>query len=208
MTTQKKPPQSNKSAPTNDELLAQFDDLGVEDVPPSTTSKASKPSIAKQPLPASSTTSQPQDQPTPEQDPLAELNNLVAQRPISRPTTPGIARTGDSGGTGQRKSGESTTTTATTTGEKVFTPATTGEESPEPAEIQAGGSGGGSDGGGGWWGGSGGWGGLLATATKAVGQAQAAVKKELEKNEEAQRWTEQIKGRIGGNVGALKGLGK
>jgi Family of unknown function (DUF5427) len=36
-----------------------------------------------------------------------------------------------------------------------------------------------------------------------VSQAQAAVK-EIQKNEEAQRWAEQVKG----NVGVLRGFGK
>jgi hypothetical protein len=55
--------------------------------------------------------------------------------------------------------------------------------------------------GGGWWGG------ILATATAtataAVKTAEAAVK-EIQQNEEAKRWAEQVKG----NMGALKGLGK
>ena len=51
--------------------------------------------------------------------------------------------------------------------------------------------------GGGWWGG------IFATATAAVKQAEALAK-EIKQNEEAQRWAEQVKG----NVGALRGLGK
>ena len=47
------------------------------------------------------------------------------------------------------------------------------------------------------------WGGLVATASAAVRQAEAAVK-EIQKNEEAQKWAEQVRG----NVGALRGLGK
>lgn len=50
--------------------------------------------------------------------------------------------------------------------------------------------------GGGWWGG------FSALASAAVTQAQAAVK-EIQKNEEAQKWAEQVKG----NVGTLKGFG-
>ncbi|KAI9664156.1 MAG: hypothetical protein M1829_006023 [Trizodia sp. TS-e1964] len=49
---------------------------------------------------------------------------------------------------------------------------------------------------GGWWGG------IVATASAAVKTAEAAVK-EIQQNEEAKRWAEQVKG----NVGALKGLG-
>ena len=50
--------------------------------------------------------------------------------------------------------------------------------------------------------GSGWWGSLLKTATAAAKQAEAAVK-EIQQNEEAKRWTEQVRG----NVGALRGLG-
>ncbi|KKY29078.1 hypothetical protein UCRPC4_g00267 [Phaeomoniella chlamydospora] len=185
-----------KSAPTNDELLAQFDDLGVEEVPPPPAKgKPNKQSTARS-----------------EQDLLAELNNLAAQRPASRPATPSLKatpattgnqspkrtstatpppRVSDEGRSvaGARKSGESTRSF-----HQAFTPATT-EDSPEPEAKPA------SASGGGWWGGSS-WGGLLATATKAAGQAQAALK-EIQKNEEAHKWTEQIRG----NVGALRGIG-
>ena len=62
-----------------------------------------------------------------------------------------------------------------------------------PAQQMAGG-------GGGWWGG------LLATAastaTAAVKQAEAAYK-EIQQNQEAQRWADQVRG----NVGALRNLG-
>ncbi len=51
--------------------------------------------------------------------------------------------------------------------------------------------------GGGWWGG------IFATATAAVKQAEALAN-EIKQNEEAQRWAEQVKG----NVGALRGLGR
>jgi Family of unknown function (DUF5427) len=50
---------------------------------------------------------------------------------------------------------------------------------------------------GGWWGG------ILAMGTAAVKQAEAAVK-EIQKNEEALKFADQVRG----NVGALKGLGK
>jgi hypothetical protein len=68
---------------------------------------------------------------------------------------------------------------------------------PEPREEpkQTGGS---------WWGG--GWGGLVSTATAAAEtarkQAEAAYQ-EIQKNQEAQRWADQVRG----NVGALRGIG-
>jgi hypothetical protein len=62
----------------------------------------------------------------------------------------------------------------------------------QPADTPSTGGGGGS-----WWGG------IFATASAAVKTAEAAVK-EIQQNEEAKRWAEQVKG----NVGALRGLGK
>ena len=194
----------SKAAPTKEELLAQFEDLGNE-ASKSTKSSTSKPST-KQAAPSQS-----------EQDLLAELGNLATQRPTSRPPTPSLKSTTATGAGSKspeqtssntpvaggrssedrpavaaaaaqpRKSGESTRSF-----HQSFTPATT-EESPEPepkpAPVQPSG--------GGWWGG------LLSTATAAVSQAQAAVK-EIQKNEEAQRWAEQVRG----NVGVLKGFGR
>lgn len=194
----------SKSAPTDEELLAQFEDLGAE----GPASKVSKTSASKAPTKHVAAPAQS------EQDLLAELNNLATQRPISRPSTPSFKATavGNAGnkspkristttptpggrsseerlstGHGARKSGESTRSI-----HQSFTPATT-EESPEPEAKPLTST----SSGGGWWGG------LLSSATAAVNQAQAVVK-EIQKNEEAQRWAEQMKG----NVGALKGFGK
>ncbi|KAI1103651.1 maintenance of telomere capping protein 1 [Jackrogersella minutella] len=55
-------------------------------------------------------------------------------------------------------------------------------------------------GGGGWWGGL--FATASATANAAMKQAEAAYK-EIQQNEEAKKWADQVKG----NVGALKGLG-
>ncbi|ERF75377.1 hypothetical protein EPUS_00170 [Endocarpon pusillum Z07020] len=193
----------SKTAPTDEELLAQFEDLGTEGPAP----KLTKTSTSKASGKHTSATAQS------EQDLLAELGNLATQRPSSRPSTPSLKSTTAAGtgarspkrsaiptptpggrpseersasGAQPRKSGESTRSF-----HQSFTPATT-EESPEPESKPAPAA----SIGGGWWGG------LLSTATAAVSQAQAAVK-EIQKNEEAQRWAEQMKG----NVGALKGLG-
>jgi hypothetical protein len=176
-----------------DDLLAQLDDLSAKAHPrPKTTTSArtSKPTTSSQS----------------EQDLLAELGSL-AQRPASRPSTPSLkpnttraaprsstatpppGRSSEekSNSGGIRKSGDSTRSGT----QAAFTPATTSTESPDevesvPAPAKSGG----------WWGG------ILSTATAAVSQAQAAVK-EIQKNEEAQRWAEQMRG----NVGALRGLG-
>ena len=198
---------SSKKAPTNEELLAQFEDLGAQ--------PASKPPKAT----GSRQSKQPSVSGQKEEDLLAEFENLATQRPASRPGTPSLrSTTAASGnrspkrtstatpppggrsseeksvsgtGSAQRKSGESARSFHQS--QTVFTPATTATEEspePEPAPVPA-------SGGGGWWGG------LISTATAAVSQAQAAVK-DLQKNEDAQKWAEQLKG----NVGALRGLGK
>ena len=193
----------NKAAPTDEELLAQFEGLGDEEAstkkaPKSTGGRGSRSSVT------------PQQQS--EADLLAEFENL-AERPKSRPHTPrqvapaatqqspkrnstatppiASTRTSEEKPTVQaRKSGESTRSF-----HQSFTPAES-EPEPEPekrvpppvAEVQSGG--------GGWWGG------LVGAASAAVKQAEALAK-EIQKNEEAQRWAEQVKG----NVGALRGFG-
>jgi hypothetical protein len=199
---------SSKKAPTDEELLAQFNDLGAQ--------PASKPAktVASRQSKQTSVSGQS------EQDLLAELDNLATQRPASRPGTPSFKSSAIQSGNrspkrsstatpppggrsseeksvsgiggAQRKSGESARSFHQS--QTVFTPATTTtEESPEPEPVPALApalSGG-------WWGG------LLSTATAAVSQAQAAVK-DLQKNEEAQKWAEQVRG----NVGALRGFGE
>ncbi|KAI9816702.1 MAG: hypothetical protein M1832_004990 [Thelocarpon impressellum] len=194
---------SGKKAPavaTDDELLSAIDSIGNDSAP------------AKAPAKSSSASRTPKPSAPNEEDLLAELGSLAAPRPESRPVTPRISQTAASGtppatsartseerahtSNAPRKSGESSRSYHTT-----LTPATSGstaeaEADPEgraawevPAPAHA-------DGGGGWWGG------ILSTASAAVKTAEAAVK-EIQKNEEAQRWAEQVKG----NVGALRGLG-
>lgn len=191
---------TKKTAPTDDELLAQLDDLSTQ-----ATSRPAKPSAR------ATRHGQPTQSSQSEQDLLAELGNL-AQRPASRPATPSLrpnppstagnrspkrtstatpppGRTSEEkSSSGQRKSGDSTRSF-----HQSFTPATTtteesaeNEPQPEPAPAKSGG----------WWGG------LLSTASAAVSQAQAAVK-EIQKNEEAHKWAEQVRG----NVGLLRGFG-
>ncbi len=189
------------SKPTDEELLAQFDELEVKDGGPRKDTK---------PAPSAS------HPPDPDPDLFPEL--AQRQRPTSRPHTPRLGsstttqsskasprRTGvntppsiDGARSSEekappRKSGESTRSFHTS-----FTPATDNEVEIEPgkqvssppqdAHAQSSG--------GGWWGG------IFATASAAVKQAEALAK-EIQHNEEAQRWAEQVKG----NVGALRGLG-
>lgn len=200
-----------KVAPTDEELLAQFDDI-VENN--NNDSKAPKSSNAKAPSSAAGQQ---------EEDLLAELNNLAIERPASRPHTPRPASSTNAPAARSSKRNSTAATPPTSSARssedkvpeqqalprkstessrsfhKSFTPATDAELDPAPekdaapastSETQA------QSSGGGWWGG------IFATASAAVKQAEAAVK-EIQKNEEAQRWAEQVKG----NVGALRGLG-
>lgn len=190
------------AAPTDDDLNALLEGLGDDAKAAQATSKgASRPGA-----PAKAASSKD------EQDLLAELENLGAQQPSSRPHTPrvqqvkrsnatpppGSSRTSEEKAAAptSRKSGDSTRSFHTS-----FTPSATSSEAQEaekkaaaaqqpekPAPA--------AESGGGWWGG------IFATASAAVKTAEAAVK-EIQQNEEAKRWAEQVKG----NVGALKGFG-
>jgi hypothetical protein len=187
-----------KAAPTDDELNKLLEGIGEDDAKPQAPSKGA----AKSTKPAASQS---------EQDLLAELDQLenLGAHTSSRPHTPRIqsvkrpanvtpppasSRTSEEKTSLPRKSGESTRSFHTS-----FTPSATSSDLYEaekktpiaqPAEST-------TSTGGGWWGG------IFATASAAVKTAEAAVK-EIQQNEEAKRWAEQVKG----NVGALRGFGK
>jgi hypothetical protein len=107
---------------------------------------------------------------------------------IATPSSTGSARTSEDRPAAPRKSAESTRSF-----HQSFAPTEEEPAKPAPREEpkQAGGS---------WWGG------LVSTATAAAEtarkQAEAAYQ-EIQKNQEAQRWAEQVRG----NVGALRGIG-
>ncbi|OGM49074.1 hypothetical protein ABOM_002321 [Aspergillus bombycis] len=183
------PPKSAK--PTSDELLAQFDDLGVD-------------SATEQPASKPATTAQTED------DILAELDNLASQRPSSGPGTPRLstneprppvkpaAATPSTGRSSEekpvpRKSTESARVSFAINEDADVQP-------PKTEKLAAKESASSGGGGGGWWGGI--FATATATASAAMKQAEAAVK-EIQQNEEAQKWAQQVKG----NVGALKDFG-
>ena len=195
-------PKNTKVAATEDELNELFE--GVTDETPGKVPV--KGAAAKS---SNTATSQDAD------DLLAELANLGAQQPAERPHTPRIAssvaavakgsptkrttatpppaasaRSSEEKTSNARRSGDSTRSFHTS-----FTPSATSSELQE-AEKRAPVAQPAQSAGGGWWGG------LIATASAAVKTAEAAVK-EIQQNEEAKRWAEQVKG----NVGALRGLG-
>lgn len=183
-----------KSAkPTSDELLAQFDDLGLEKGNDKSTTIPAPAAPAK-------------DDATAEQeDILAELEKQAAQRPMSGPGTPRLSldkarsatRSPRPGTTADQSTEDKSRLSAdvprsSTRQEQPKSEASSesvAPQQPEQSQSQSGG-------GGGWWGG------LFAVAGAAVKQAEAAVK-EIQKNEEAQRWAQQVKG----NVGALRDFG-
>lgn len=186
---------SSKTGKTDEELLAELDQLETD------VQSANKPVTSK--IKSKKTTGPSQE----EQDLLAELDkldNLAQARPTSRPQTPRAS--GNVSAT--RTSGESTTRISedrtsgpirksqenTRTFHQGFTPtdsepATVSASIPEPEKK--------TESGGSWWGG------LVATASAAVTQAQA-IAKEIQQHEEAQKWAEQVKG----NVGVLRNYGK
>lgn len=197
---------AQKKPLTDEELLAQFEDLGGKSTPASAAAKGAKSTSTKSSAPLAAN------------DPLAELENLANFKPTSRPNTPklslnqrnqGGAATPSSTGSARtsedkprnppRKSGESTRSyhqglTPTSEEERAEEEAQHARAEAEQEEKAAA-----SSAGGGW----GGWfSGITAAASAAAKQAEAAVK-EIQKNEEAQKWAEQMRG----NVGALRGLG-
>lgn len=133
-------------------------------------------------------------------DILAELETQLGDKAPSRPHTPRITTTKQQqrasleqppSATGPpRKSAESTRSLHAS-----FTPTSDVQEAKAPVEQQP--QAAAAAAGGGWWGA------LTSTATAAIKQAEAAVK-EIQQNEEAKKWADQVRG----NVGALRGLGK
>ncbi|KAJ5929134.1 hypothetical protein N7454_006982 [Penicillium verhagenii] len=180
------PPKGAK--PTNDELLAQFDldNLGVD-----------QPKSSKSTIPTDNAKSQ--------EDFLAELDNLSVQRPSSGPGTPRLSADKPRSSTrsprpsatfdrteekAPRVSEDGRSSRAGVKQEPKAEENTTQQQPQYEQQKQE------QEQGGGWWGG------IFATASAAMKQAEAAVK-EIQNNEEAQRWAQQVKG----NVGALRDFG-
>ena len=190
-----------KQAPTDD-IDELFEGIGADDAAPK---KAPK---AKSGGPKGSSKAADNDD-----DILAELENQLGEKGPSRPHTPRVKEIAAKGSPAKRsgtpterssedkpasnlprKSGESARSYHAS-----FTPSATSSELQEsekkgPVEQTQAAAGGG---GGGWWGG------ILSTASAAMKQAEAAYK-EIQQNEEAKKWADQVRG----NVGALRGLGK
>ncbi|KAF2748557.1 hypothetical protein M011DRAFT_466955 [Sporormia fimetaria CBS 119925] len=141
---------------------------------------------------------------------LEKFQRPEVPRPSSRPNTPKLSASSTSSSNPQRVATPSSTASGRTSEDRARPPqprksaestrsyhqsfAPPEEETPKPAPAPA------KPSGGSWWGG------LLSTATAAADaakkQAEAAYH-EIQKNQEAQRWAEQVRG----NVGALRGIG-
>ncbi|KAF3764328.1 hypothetical protein M406DRAFT_291374 [Cryphonectria parasitica EP155] len=147
-------------------------------------------------------------------DILAELENELGEKAPSRPHTPRVRepakpakRTGtpSTEGAATRASLEQPNVTrksveSTRSIHASFTPSATSSDLQESEKTkgtveQAQQAAAASGGGGGWWGG------FVSTAAAAMKQAEAAVK-EIQQNEDAKKWADQMRG----NVGALRGL--
>ncbi len=179
-----------KNAPT-DELDELFEGIGDEKAAPKKTTKASSKAAKK--------TSGAE----PEKDILAELENeLEDKQEASRPHTPRVKDIASgTKGSPARKAGAvgtpppdaSITALPRRSAESTKPSSTRNSTDEAPASTTAT-----SGGGGGGW-----WGGIVSTASAAMKQAEAAVK-EIQQNEEAKRWAEQVRG----NVTALRGYGE
>ena len=190
----------------DEDLLAELDNLGVEDqLPPASKAKSTKkttPTKAKED----------------EEDPLADFDEILKAKPAtSRPSTPRLSssttsatnkspkRAADytpattSQGSSERNSSEDrarvvqnqTQARASGEGSRSFHTAQTPEKTAEEEQKQA-------SGGGGWWGS---WGSIASAAVK---QAESLAKN-IQTNEEAQKWVTQI--RQNANLENLQHLG-
>lgn len=137
-----------------------------------------------------------------DRDILADLESqLASEPPTSRPHTPRIGgpgkrpTAGTPAGEDKRKSTDSARSARAS-----FTPSATSSEL-QDAEKKATAEQQPAAAGGGWWGG------ILSTASAAMKQAEAAYK-EVQQNEDAKKWAEQVRGFKGLDIGALRHYGK
>ncbi|KAF4919961.1 Maintenance of telomere capping protein 1 [Colletotrichum viniferum] len=186
------PLKKTKAAAGGDDIDDLFEGIGGE-------APAPKKSLEKKPKPTTAASKAMADQ-----DILAELEKDLEQP--SRPHTPRIKETAAKGpprrsatptiddkAAAPRKSTDSARSLRAS-----FTPSATSSDLQETEKTTASSSAAAAApaAGGGWWGS------VFSTASAAMKQAEAAVK-EIQKNEEAKKWAEQVRG----NVGGLRALG-
>ncbi|KAI0799133.1 maintenance of telomere capping protein 1 [Xylaria sp. FL0064] len=195
-------------ATTDDELGELFEGIGDEGA-------VKKPTKTKGTAVKSSASKPRRDKP--EKDILADLEDELGDEEPARPHTPRTKRTSTAtpppaaaaNAAASRLSEDKPTAAARKSADSTrsfhasFTPSATSSDLQDaekrgPVEQTAPAAAG--SGGGGWWGGI--FATATATASAAMKQAEAAYK-EIQQNEDAKKWAEQVRG----NVGALKGLG-
>ncbi|KAI6250933.1 Maintenance of telomere capping protein 1 [Erysiphe necator] len=187
------------SAPTDEELNQMLEKLD-EDTAPAPPTKGTNPKASKPPIRQA------------EQDILAELENLGAELSSSRPHTPRVkpsiknttttpiasSRTSEDQTSIPRRPGNSNQSISTgNTNSNQRNELVDSEKKPLSNQNPISNSNSNSTSSTGWWGS------VFATATAAVKTAEAAMK-EIQQNEEAKRWADQVKG----NVGALRDIGE
>lgn len=138
-----------------------------------------------------------------DKDILADLESqLASEPPTSRPHTPRLGGAGKRpiagtpAGEDKRKSTDSARSARAS-----FTPSATSSELQDADKKVAAEQQQPTASGGGWWGG------ILSTASAAMKQAEAAYK-EVQQNEDAKKWAEQVRGFKGLDIGALRHYGK
>ncbi|KAM0345554.1 hypothetical protein ACHAPU_006483 [Fusarium lateritium] len=140
-----------------------------------------------------------------DQDILADLESELAEQP-SRPHTPRLKDNVARRSTATPPAGDPRKSTDSARSLKAtFTPSATSSElqevekkpASEPVQQQETAP---QASGGGWWGG------ILSTASAAMKQAEAAVT-QIQQNEEAKKWAEQVKGISGLDVNTLRTYG-
>ncbi|KAF4952810.1 hypothetical protein FSARC_12564 [Fusarium sarcochroum] len=184
---------SKKTKPTadDDNLDELFSGLGGDTKPKKTTK--SKPTSAASKAIA-------------DQDILADLESELAAEQPSRPHTPRLKDAAARRSTATPPAGDSRKSTDSARSLKAtFTPSATSSElheaekkpTSEPVQQQDPTP---QPSGGGWWGG------ILSTASAAMKQAEAAVT-QIQQNEEAKKWADQVKGIRGLDVNTLRTYG-
>jgi hypothetical protein len=190
----------SKAAPADDNLDELFSGIGGDD------SKAKRGAAA-----GSKPGSKAAKAKGGEADPLADLESqLAAQQSTSRPHTPRLKEGVPKRSTATPPAGDAArkSTDSARSLRASFTPSATSSELHESEkrgtveqiqqqqqqqQQQQGG-------GGGWWGG------IMSMGSAAMKQAEAAYK-EIQQNDEAKKWAEQVKGLSSIDVGALRTYG-
>lgn len=183
-----------------EDLLKDLDDLGVEDQPsssqaPATTSSSHKKSASSSKSTPKASTSAKKDADN-DENLFGDIEKQLASKPAqqsSRPATPRVSSSSTSAATSQPAQKY---TPASSNGPSARTSEEKGREAVEQVKSEdplagAAAAVGGGGGGGGWWG-------MVSGAASAARKQAESLAKQVQGNEEAQRWAAQVQGRLGG----------